>query len=182
MYSLCSEDPKLRLKSWWLRNSWKKWRNSDLQTCCGSLHVLSWGCCMRTAADKPQDHGWNQGEKELALSSPTYLGSAIANGTVAGLIWTSPSWTCFFNYEHLKRRNKLSSQLKCPGSRFPVCQTAPADKDFLFKIILEQLHLKCQSKPPERGQVCKKIGTRVLSVLRIQLSRSTIIHHVRSHS
>lgn len=41
---------------------------------------------MRTAADKPQDHFWNQGENELALLSPTYLASAVTNDIVAVLI------------------------------------------------------------------------------------------------
>lgn len=39
----------------------------------------------KMAAAEPQDHGWNQGEKELPLLSPKYLGSATANRTVAVL-------------------------------------------------------------------------------------------------
>lgn len=153
---------KSRLTSWWLRNSWKKmekFRFTDLlwSWCCGSLQVLSWGCYVWT--DKLvslKTMGWNQGEKECALLSPTYLGRATANGAVAVLIWISPPWICSSNNKHLKKRNKLNPQLKCPGSRFPDFQTALADTDFLYKMILEQLHLKCQSKPLERGQVCKK--------------------------
>lgn len=52
----------------------------------------------------------------------------------------------FFKQELLKKGNELYSQLKRPGSRFPVCQGAVTDEDFLFMMILEQLPLKHQSK------------------------------------